>query len=215
MRFITYFSKQAKKPTGVFGRFIMSRVFDKGNFELKSFVYETLSVKKSDHILEIGCGTGSLLKTIADKLENGLIEGIDFSKTMISIANRKNKQHIRNKRVVIRHGSFEELQFKNNSFDKIFSVNTIYFWEDPVFTISKVFDLLKANGMLVLGFYNKEELEKLDLDENIFRLYHLDDVINLLKTEKNLKEVEIISNKGQDRVNYCAIGIKGKQKVKM
>ena len=84
MRFSTYFSKQAEKPSGIYGRFIMSRIFDKGNLELNNFVKETLAIKKSDHILEIGCGTGSLLKIIADELENGIVEGIDFSKTMIS-----------------------------------------------------------------------------------------------------------------------------------
>ena len=208
MRFSTYFSKQAKKPSGIFGRFFMSRIFDKGNLELNNFVKETLSIKKSDHILEIGCGTGSLIKIIADELENGIVEGIDFSKTMISMAKKKNKKHIGKKKAIIRLGNFDELQFENNSYDKIFSVNTIYFWKNPVITISKAFDLLKANGMIVLGFHNKEEMEKMDLDENIFQLYSLQDVIKLLKTDKILKEVEIISKKGQDKVNYCAIGIK-------
>ena len=208
MRFSTYFSKQAKKPAGIFGRFFMSRIFDKGNLELNNFVKETLSIKKSDHILEIGCGTGSLLKITADELENGIVEGIDFSKTMISMAKKKNKKHIGKKKAIIRLGNFDELQFENNSYDKIFSVNTIYFWKNPVITISKAFDLLKANGMIVLGFHNKEEMEKMDLDENIFQLYSLQDVIKLLKTDKILKEVEIISKKGQDKVNYCAIGIK-------
>ena len=215
MRFSTYFSKQAKKPSGIFGRFFMSRIFDKGNLELNNFVKETLSIKKSDHILEIGCGTGSLLKIIACDLENGIVEGIDFSKTMISIAKKKNKKHISKKKAIIRLGNFDELQFENNSYDKIFSVNTIYFWKNPIITISKAFDLLKANGMIVLGFHNKEEMEKMDLDENIFQLYSLHDVINLLKTDKILKEVEIISKKGQDKVNYCAIGIKGNQKGRM
>ena len=208
MRFSSYFSKQAKKPSGIFGRFFMSRIFDKGNLELNNFVKETLSIKKSDNILEIGCGTGSLIKIIADELENGIVEGIDFSKTMISMAKKKNKKHIGKKKAIIRLGNFDELQFENNSYDKIFSVNTIYFWKNPVITISKAFDLLKANGMIVLGFHNKEEMEKMDLDENIFQLYSLQDVINLLKTDKILKEVEIISKKGQDKVNYCAIGIK-------
>jgi ubiquinone/menaquinone biosynthesis C-methylase UbiE len=208
MRFSSYFSKQAKKPSGIFGRFFMSRIFDKGNLELNNFVKETLSIKKSDHILEIGCGTGSLIKIIADELENGIVEGIDFSKTMISMAKKKNKKHIGNKKAIIRLGNFDQLQFENNSYDKIFSVNTIYFWKNPVISISKAFDLLKANGMIVLGFHNKEEMEKMNLDENIFQLYSLQDVINLLKTDKILKEVEIISKKGQDKVNYCAIGIK-------
>ena len=209
MGFSTYFSKQAKKPSGIFGRFFMSRIFDKGNLELNNFVKETLYVKESDHILEIGCGTGSLLKRIANELENGVVEGVDFSKTMISLAKKKNKKHILKKKAIIRPGNFDELQFEKNSYDKIFSVNTIYFWKNPVITITKAFDLLKPNGTIVLGFHSKDEMEEMDLDENIFQLYSLQDVISLLKTDNLLKEVEIISKKGQGKVNYCAIGIKG------
>ena len=128
---------------------------------------------------------------------------------MISLANKKNKKHISKKKAIIRLGDFDELQFEKNSYDKIFSVNTIYFWKSPVSTISKIYDLLKADGMMVIGFHSRDEMEKMDLDENIFQLYSLQDVRNLLKTDKILKEVEIISKKGPDQVNYCAIGIKG------
>ena len=195
MIFSTYFSKQAEKPSGLYGRFFMSRIFDKGNFELNNFVKETLAIKKSDHILEIGCGTGSILKHIANELENGSIEGIDFSKTMISLAKKKNKKHVLKKKAIIRHGNFDEMQFENNHYDKIFSVNTIYFWESPVSATSKAIDLLKANGMMVLGFHSKDEMERMDLDENIFQLYTLQDVRNLLKTDKILKEVERFTSK--------------------
>ena len=211
MGFSTYFSRQAKKPSGIFGRLFMSRIFDKGNLELNIFVKETLAIKKSDRVLEIGCGTGSLLKRIANELENGSIEGIDFSKTMISLAKKKNKRHVLKKKAIIRLGNFDELRFENNSYDKIFSVNTIYFWKNPVTTISKAFDLLKANGTIVLGFHSKDEMERMDLDENIFQLYSPQDVINLLKTDNLLKEVEIISKQGQNKINYCAVGIKGNQ----
>lgn len=62
MNFTTYFSKQARKPTGIFGRFYMSRVFEKGNVELNALMYETLSIRDNDHILEVGFGTGLLIK---------------------------------------------------------------------------------------------------------------------------------------------------------
>jgi ubiquinone/menaquinone biosynthesis C-methylase UbiE len=208
MKFSTFFSKQARKPSGIFGRFFMSRIFEKGNSELNTFVKEVLSVKGNDNILEIGCGTGILLKQIANNLDHGFIEGVDFSKSMISIAQKKNRSHINSKMVIIRQGDFEELIFKDNYYDKILSVNTIYFWKDPTVIISKIFDLLKPKGMLVLGFHDKSEMERMNLSESIFKLYSAKDVIKLLTAEGKLKDVKILSKKGQQKVNYCAIGIK-------
>jgi ubiquinone/menaquinone biosynthesis C-methylase UbiE len=208
MKFSTFFSKQARKPTGIFGRLYMSRIFEKGNFELNNFVKELLFAKGNDIILEIGCGSGILLKQIADDLDDGFIEGIDFSKSMISIAQKKNKSHINSKKIAIRHGDFDELIFDDNHYDKIYSVNTIYFWKDPAVTISKIFDLLKPKGMLVLGFHDKSEMGKMNLDRNIFQLYSSKDIIKLLTTDGKLNDVEIISKKGRQKVNYCAIGIK-------
>nr|NQU92811.1 class I SAM-dependent methyltransferase [Bacteroidota bacterium] len=208
MRFSTFFSKQARKPTGIFGRFYMSRVFEKGNLEMNTFTKETLSINKDEYILEIGCGTGLLLKEIANDLDKGFIEGIDFSKTMVSIARKKNKKHINNKKVIIQVGDFDEFIFKENYYDKIYSVNTIYFWKNPIVTISKIFDLLKPNGMLVLGFHDKVEMEEMNLNEDIFQLYSSKDVIKLLSIDGKLNNVEIISKRGLLKINYCAIGIK-------
>jgi ubiquinone/menaquinone biosynthesis C-methylase UbiE len=215
VKFSTFLSKQARKPTGLFGRFCMSRIFEKGNIELNTFVKETLSVKEDDKILEIGCGTGMLLKQIADDLDKGYIEGVDFSKSMISMAQKNNRKHINSKKTIIRHGDFDELLFENNDYDKIFSVNTIYFWKSPALTISKIFDLLKPKGKLVLGFHTKEEMGKMDLDENIFQLYSPQDVINLLEMDDIYKDIEIILKKGLDKINYCAIGIKGIQEERI
>ena len=208
MKFSTFFSKQARKPTGIFGRFYMSRIFEKGNSELNAFVKEILSAKGNDNILEIGCGTGMLLTQIADDLDDGFIEGIDFSQSMISIAQKKKISHINGKKIVIRHGDFDELKFEDNYYDKIFSVNTIYFWKDPIVTISKIVDLLKPKGMLVLGFHDKSEMGKMNLDKGIFQFYSSRDIIKLLTTEGKLNDVEIISRKGYRIINYCAIGTK-------
>jgi phospholipid N-methyltransferase len=65
MRLATFFSRQARKPTGWFGRWVMSSIFDFGNAHLNQFVYDTLAPKTGDHILEIGSGTGKLFDKIA------------------------------------------------------------------------------------------------------------------------------------------------------
>ena len=45
-------------------------------------------------VLEIGCGTGKLINIMAKKIDKGIISGIDFSSTMVTIAKRRNKQVI-------------------------------------------------------------------------------------------------------------------------
>jgi len=57
MNFSTFFTKQARKPTGLFGHFVMSIVFDKGNAFLNGFVNELMSIQSYDHVLEIGLCT--------------------------------------------------------------------------------------------------------------------------------------------------------------
>jgi ubiquinone/menaquinone biosynthesis C-methylase UbiE len=81
MSFSTFFSEQARRPDGIFGRMVMSIVFDRGNAFLNDFVRELLSVQTNDRIFEIGFGTGKLMYTLAQQIGNGLIEGVDFSRT--------------------------------------------------------------------------------------------------------------------------------------
>jgi cyclopropane fatty-acyl-phospholipid synthase-like methyltransferase len=69
MAFKAFFSKQARKPEGLFGRIAMRLVFDQGNAFLNDFVKDLMSVQSNDRIIEIGSGTGKLLNTMAKKLD--------------------------------------------------------------------------------------------------------------------------------------------------
>jgi len=208
MNFSKYFSRQARKPSGIFGRFIASRIFEKGNSDLNALMYDTLSINEDDHILEIGFGTGTLVRNIADQLKDGLIEGIDFSASMVSIAQEKNRKHMDNGRVKIHLGDFDEVTFDNSSFDKIFSVNTIYFWKNPEKTVSRIYNMLKTGGKLAVGFHDRSEMEKMSLDRDIFQYYSTQDIAELLSAHGSLGNVEVIARKGKQKTCYCAIGTK-------
>lgn len=208
MSFSSYYSKQARKPTGIFGRFIMPRIFNRGNAALNALVYEALSVQKNDHVLEIGFGPGTLIKKIAEHLEDGLVEGIDFSEPMVVLAQKKNKRHIVTGKAKIHLGDFDEVPFDDHCFDKIFSVNTVYFWKVPKATISKIGRALKPGGRLVIGFHDKPDMEKMPLHEDVFRYYSTEDLSDLLSVHGSLHDIEIVSRKGRPMMCYCAIGTK-------
>ncbi len=107
MSFSSFFSEQARKPKGLFGRIIMSTIFNIGNAYLNKTVNETLAIQNDDHILDIGCGTGSLIRNMASQIKEAYIEGVDFSPSMVSIARKKNKKRMSKGKVNIVEGDFD------------------------------------------------------------------------------------------------------------
>ena len=208
MSFSDYFSKQARKPAGLFGRFFASLVFEKGNAEMNAFVQQTVAMGKDEHGLEIGFGTGLLMKVMADRLDGGCMEGVDFSEPMVALARKKNRMHIKAGKVKIHGGDFDEMPFDDNRFDIVFTVNTVYFWRRPVQVIAKIHRILKPGGRLVIGFHAKDEMEKLSLNRDVFRYYAPADMVKLLSAGEGLKDVTVVSRAGKEMICYCALGTK-------
>jgi ubiquinone/menaquinone biosynthesis C-methylase UbiE len=208
IRFSTFFSRQARKPAGLFGRLIMSNIFNIGNARLNGFVLELMSIQKEDHILEIGFGTGKLIFHMANLLDKGFVEGVDFSTTMVSMAQRRNKKHMAKGKVKLFSGNFDEMSFEHGDFTKACSVNTIYFWPEPERTARKIMNLLNPGGKFVLAFEDISQLESKPLDSEIFRLYSGDDVKNLLTNAGFSKGVTIHSRVFGTSVLNCAVATK-------
>ena len=203
----SFFSNQARNPTGLFGRWIMARVFDQGNAILNGFMNDLLDLQTDDHVLEIGFGTGRLICVMAKQTSSGLIEGIDFSSEMVEIAKRNNQENIAEGSVRIALGDFDQVEYQDNDFDKICSANTIYFWPDPQYTASKIHRILKPGGKLVLGFGDKTHLETRSHDPIVFRIYAKGEVEQLL-TRVGFDKVEIKSRGMASDTVHCAIATK-------
>ena len=208
MNFATFFSNQARKPTGLFGRLVMSVIFDVGNARLNRFVNEVMSVQEDDRILEIGFGTGKLIDEMAKQIDRGFIEGVDFSKTMVSIAQRRNKKHIARGKVKIVRGNFDEMSYKKEAFHKVCSVNTIYFWTDAANTAKKIADILEPGGKFVAAFEDIAQLKQRNLNSEVFRLYSKNDVKTLLSNAGFSHGVSIESREFGSSIFNCAIAIK-------
>lgn len=204
MSFSEFFSKQAQRPNGLFGKLIMSLIFSKGNAALNKITYELMSVQKDDKILEIGFGTGNLINIMAKHINKGMIEGLDFSDTMFSIAQKKNKKYIMNGKVKLFNANFDEIILEKDNYTKVCSVNTIYFWENPDKTINKIAEILKSKGKLVLAFEDKPRKK----NSNIFKVYTKEEVHDLLIKCGFLGGVTMNSRKKGKAVFHCAVAIK-------
>ena len=208
MSFATFFSNQARKPTGLFGRFVASQIFKKGNAEMNAFIYDSLSISEDDHVLEIGFGPGELIHAMARRVDSGRVEGVDFSDTMLAIAQRRNRRQIKAGKVKLHLGDFDAMPFDGRRFDLILTVNTVYFWPQPEATIAKMADLLKPGGRLAIGFHEKADMQDSKLSRDVFRFYSTQDMQVLLATCGAFEDIEVISRKGKTKTLHCAFGTK-------
>ena len=198
-----FFSRQARKPSGLFGRIVMPRMFDLGHTSINELVKRQLTLNPGDHVLEIGFGSGKLLKDIAGQMQSGVVEGVDFSEAMFSTAGKRLKNLIESNRVILKCDDFMNATYEDNSFDIIYSLNTIYFWPDPDECLSKMYRILKPGGRLILAFGDKEQMQKMHMESGIFSLYSTDEVSELLTRNGFKSEINISSNGKKSTRCHC------------
>jgi len=208
MSFTSFFSKQARKPSGFFGKLVMARIFDKGNITVNDLMKAALDLRVDDRVLEIGFGTGKLIAELARQIGGGLIEGIDFSKEMTALAAKRNKIHIARGNVILHQGNFEETEFAAERFDKACSANTIYFWPDPDHWTRKIHVLLKPGGKLVIAFEDQAQLREKPLDKGVFRIYSRAEIESLLNRNGFTEGVTFTSRKIDTQIFHCAAALK-------
>jgi len=208
MNLSDYFSAQARRPSGLFGRIIMPLVFDYGNAYLNGFVAELMALQPDDRVLEIGCGTGKLMQRMARELKSGQIVGVDFSSEMVAIAEKRNRKNISRGTAAVVKADVAASPFSPASYSKACSVNTLYFWQDPDLILKKVMELLAPGGRFVLAFEDTEQLKRRELSADLFRLHTKDDVLRMLSNSGASGEVTIETRKKNRLLFHCAVAIR-------
>lgn len=141
--------KQFRKPTGKFGRFI-ARGMNNGHSKVTRWGLSHILINKSDIILDIGCGGGKTVNTLAKTAIEGKVYGIDYSEACVNVASKVNKKLIDTGRVKITHASVESLPFPDGLFDLVTAVETYFFWPDLLSNLREIRRVLKPGGTVTL-----------------------------------------------------------------
>jgi ubiquinone/menaquinone biosynthesis C-methylase UbiE len=131
----------------------------------------------SRDILDIGFGNGYLEQRLS-KRSNVTIRGIDISEDMLASATKRNRVAVEQGRVVLSLGDCCQLDFHDQTFDAVTSVNTIYFWSDTVKGLSEIKRVLKDQGIFVNAVYAQEWLKKLSYTKQGFQFFSKEDYIS-------------------------------------
>ena len=103
-------------------------------------------IEAGQRVLDIGCGGGMAIKLISKIAVDGFVAGVDYSWEMVDQARRRNAAAIRAGRVEIVHGDVVALPYDDASFDTVISVQTFYFWRDPVQSLREVRRVLRGRS---------------------------------------------------------------------
>ena len=141
--------RQCRKPTGWFGR-RLARAMNFGHSRLTRWGLEHVAIEPHWHVLDIGCGGGQTVRSIAAMTPAGRVEGVDYASASVAVARNTNGDLIAAGRVAVRQGSVSRLPFPDSSFELITAVETHYYWPNFPNDLREVHRVLKPQGRFVI-----------------------------------------------------------------
>ena len=151
-------AKQLHRPSGSVGHKV-GEMMNKANEFLYDFTSSKMELADNQTILEIGFGNGKFFDKLFSKANNLKITGLDFSETMLKEAQKNNSKSIADERLILQLGSSNNLPFADNSFDKVFCINVLYFWDEPQKHLQEISRVLKPGGKFYATIRTKESME--------------------------------------------------------
>jgi arsenite methyltransferase len=181
---VTYFDtllrSQLGKPSGLFGSWIVAPMLNFANTGLVSTTVELLEPKPDDAVLDIGFGGGASLWAMARKLPHGKITGVDYSHDMVDNATRLIQQKRLRSRVSVRWGDVADLPFRAGTFDRIITINSLYYWPDLMAGLREMARVLKRHGRVAVGFHSPQGLRPFTSGWDNFVLYEPQELADLM-----------------------------------
>ena len=191
---------QFAHPEGLLGRFV-GMILALKNRERNAWTISMLDIQPDDQVLEIGFGPGQAIQEVAKLTPNGFVAGIDLSDTMVMQASKRNSAAIRSGRVLLQQGSESPLPFEDNKFNKVFAVNSMQFWSNPIAGLQEVRRVLKPGGRVVITIQpmwaKTEEEVQMVAEKLVFQLKQV-----------GFKQVRLETRQIKPITTVSAIGIK-------
>ncbi len=171
---------QLRCPSGEAGHEV-GKAMNEHNRDMNQLAIRLLVVEHGHSIWEIGPGIGAFVPLIFERAQDIKYTGLDISRDMISEASARNQKLIESGKARWVLGSTENIPFEDNLFDRIVTVNTLYFLQPPQEHIREVKRVLKPGGKLILCIGSKQYMQQMPFTVHGFTLYSREEAHDLLK----------------------------------
>jgi len=212
----TALATQLRCPTGELGLKVAQNMSLTNNSMIQHAI-QKLELQENNTILEIGHGDAQHVGQLFDYGLKLTYHGIDISALMTTQAIENNRQLVTEKTVHFLTYNGSIIPFSDNTFDAIFSVNTVYFWENINRFFGEIIRVARKKARFALTFADPAFMKTLPyVTSEVFTLYTPEEIEQIAKktalmpilTEK--KEEQILNKMGNpvQRVFYTMLFIK-------
>jgi ubiquinone/menaquinone biosynthesis C-methylase UbiE len=200
---------QLGRPSKLAGRLILAPLWNRRNVALNDAALARLALKSDDCVLEVGFGGGYLLSRIAEAVTAGAVAGVDASEAMVAYSKHHLQSLVDLGRLDVCCALAEALPYPTGRFDKVCSVNSLFYWSDAQQAIDECARVLKGGGLMVLCFTCKESLQNRRFARGGLALYDPGDV-QAMMASAGFAEIAIELLADRHRRFWCMTAVRVK-----
>ena len=171
---------QLRKPSGQLGLELGERLA-RNNATIYRHILRTLKPQKGENILEVGMGTATHLPHFFTLNDNLRYTGCDFSDLMVKEARRINEVYATTNKATFVCADASCMPFQDDTFHQVFTVNTIYFWDDIAAVFEELKRVLRPGGHLHIAVRPKHVIQVYPFADYGFQMYDKNTLVNLFQ----------------------------------
>jgi len=204
-RLQTWIDSQYENPRGIVGTYIGEKMVRQHRVEV-DWTIEQLQIQPNDRILDLGCGAGDALARLLQKDDTVHVTGLDRSATIVRSALRRNRAAVREQRADVVEGNIGKIPFQDEQFDRVFSIHTLYFWEDVPAVLADIERVLKPGGSFVITYCDGKGDVNWDGIAAIVRE-------QFIPAASALGFIDVHERRGPDSRDYHTVAVTGQKSV--
>ncbi|MBS1513342.1 MAG: class I SAM-dependent methyltransferase [Bacteroidetes bacterium] len=154
---------------------------NRGNIRINLDTIAAVKALPGTNILEIGMGNGFFIGELFKDNTSLRYTGCDFSELMVQEAQRLNAEFVQKGLARFIDGNASALPFPSYTFHTVYTVNTLYFWDEPTAIAGEIKRVLQPGGHLVLTIRPKRLMKNYPFTQYGFTMYDKEAAVQLLK----------------------------------
>lgn len=149
---------QYKNASNISARIQLHTLFSQNRQLWFPWIFEQLCLKEGMHVLEVGCGDGTLWNN-RHLPEHTTVTLTDISEGMIRDVKRR--LGVYNSKFEFYVCDCQVLPFADNSFDLVIANHVLFYCGDIVKACREIYRVLKKGGIVVCGTYGKQHMKEI------------------------------------------------------